>query len=38
VTQGARELRIAPSTLLRCLNDGFAAGEQIRLTVADPGT
>ncbi len=29
VTQAARELRIAPSTLLRWLNDGFVAGEQI---------
>ena len=29
VTQAARELRIAPSTLLRWLNDGFVAGEQV---------
>jgi hypothetical protein len=29
VTQAARELRIAPSTLLRWLDDGFVAGEQI---------
>jgi hypothetical protein len=29
VTQAARELKIAPSTLLRWLNDGFVAGEQI---------
>jgi DNA invertase Pin-like site-specific DNA recombinase len=29
VSQAARELRIAPSTLLRWLNDGFVAGEQI---------
>ena len=29
VTQAARELQIAPSTLLRWLNDGFVAGEQI---------
>ena len=29
VTQAARQLRIAPSTLLRWLNDGFVAGEQI---------
>jgi DNA invertase Pin-like site-specific DNA recombinase len=29
VTQAARELGIAPSTLLRWLNDGFVAGEQI---------
>jgi DNA invertase Pin-like site-specific DNA recombinase len=29
VTQAARQLQIAPSTLLRWLNDGFAAGEQI---------
>ena len=29
VTQAARELGIAPSTLLRWLDDGFVAGEQI---------
>jgi hypothetical protein len=29
VTQAARQLQIAPSTLLRWLNDGFVAGEQI---------
>ncbi len=29
VTQAARELKIAPSTLLRWLNDGFIAGEQV---------
>jgi hypothetical protein len=29
VTAAARQLRIAPSTLLRWLNDGFIAGEQI---------
>jgi len=29
VTQAARELQIAPSTLLRWLDDGFVAGEQI---------
>ena len=29
VTQAARQLGIAPSTLLRWLNDGFVAGEQI---------
>ena len=29
VTQAARELQIAPSTLLRWLNDGFIAGEQV---------
>jgi DNA invertase Pin-like site-specific DNA recombinase len=29
VTQAARELNIAPSTLLRWLNDGFVAGEQV---------
>lgn len=29
VTQAARELNIAPSTLLRWLNDGFIAGEQV---------
>jgi DNA invertase Pin-like site-specific DNA recombinase len=29
VTQAARELNIAPSTLLRWLDDGFVAGEQI---------
>ena len=29
VTEAARELRIAPSTLLRWLNDGFVAGEQV---------
>jgi len=29
VTQAARELAIAPSTLLRWLNDGFVAGEQV---------
>jgi hypothetical protein len=29
VTAAARELKIAPSTLLRSLNDGFVAGEQI---------
>jgi DNA invertase Pin-like site-specific DNA recombinase len=29
VTQAARELRIAPSTLLRWLDDGFVAGEQV---------
>ncbi|MGH3122588.1 MAG: recombinase family protein [Streptosporangiaceae bacterium] len=29
VTQAARQLNIAPSTLLRWLNDGFIAGEQI---------
>ena len=29
VTQAARQLNIAPSTLLRWLNDGFAAGEQV---------
>ncbi len=29
VTRAARELQIAPSTLLRRLNDGFVAGEQI---------
>jgi DNA invertase Pin-like site-specific DNA recombinase/transposase-like protein len=34
VTQAARELGIAPSTLLRWLDDGFVAGEQ--LTPAAP--
>jgi len=29
VTAAARELKIAPSTLLRWLNDGFVAGEQV---------
>ena len=29
VAQAARELKIAPSTLLRWLNDGFVAGEQV---------
>jgi hypothetical protein len=29
VTAAARQLDIAPSTLLRWLNDGFVAGEQI---------
>jgi hypothetical protein len=29
VTQAARQLNIAPSTLLRWLNDGFVAGEQV---------
>ena len=29
VTQAARELKIAPSTLLRWLDDGFVAGEQV---------
>jgi DNA invertase Pin-like site-specific DNA recombinase len=29
VTTAAKQLRIAPSTLLRWLNDGFVAGEQI---------
>jgi len=29
VTQAARQLQIAPSTLLRWLNDGFTAGEQV---------
>jgi hypothetical protein len=29
VTQAARQLGIAPSTLLRWLNDGFVAGEQL---------
>jgi hypothetical protein len=29
VTQAARQLGIAPSTLLRWLNDGFVAGEQV---------
>src|SRR5262249_61815022 len=29
VTQAARQLQIAPSTLLRWLNDGFVAGEQV---------
>jgi DNA invertase Pin-like site-specific DNA recombinase len=29
VTAAARQLNIAPSTLLRWLNDGFAAGEQV---------
>ena len=29
VTQAARQLTIAPSTLLRWLNDGFVAGEQV---------
>jgi len=29
VAQAARQLKIAPSTLLRWLNDGFIAGEQI---------
>jgi uncharacterized protein YndB with AHSA1/START domain len=29
VSQAARELDIAPSTLLRWLNDGFVAGEQV---------
>jgi len=29
VAQAARELNIAPSTLLRWLNDGFVAGEQV---------
>ena len=29
VTAAARELNIAPSTLLRWLNDGFIAGEQV---------
>ena len=38
VTEAARELRIAPSTLLRWLNDGFITGEQVdpRRAVADP--
>ncbi len=35
VSQAARELQIAPSTLLRWLNDGFVAGEQV--TPAPPG-
>ena len=29
VTQAARQLQIAPSTLLRWLNDGFVVGEQV---------
>ncbi|HUJ74190.1 MAG TPA: recombinase family protein, partial [bacterium] len=29
VAQAARQLNIAPSTLLRWLNDGFVAGEQV---------
>ena len=29
MTAAARELQIAPSTLLRWLNDGFIAGEQV---------
>jgi len=29
VTAAARQLNIAPSTLLRWLNDGFVAGEQV---------
>ena len=29
MTQAARQLDIAPSTLLRWLNDGFVAGEQV---------
>ena len=29
VREGCRELKIAPSTLLRWLNDGFVADEQI---------
>jgi hypothetical protein len=29
VAQAARQLGIAPSTLLRWLNDGFIAGEQV---------
>jgi len=29
VSQAARQLQIAPSTLLRWLNDGFVAGEQV---------
>jgi predicted site-specific integrase-resolvase len=29
VTAAARQLGIAPSTLLRWLNDGFVAGEQV---------
>ena len=29
VTKAAHELKIAPSTLLRWLNDGFVAGEQV---------
>jgi hypothetical protein len=29
VTAAARQLKIAPSTLLRWLNDGFIAGEQV---------
>ena len=29
VSQAARELQIAPSTMLRWLNDGFVAGEQV---------
>jgi hypothetical protein len=29
VTAAARELKLAPSTLLRWLNDGFIAGEQV---------
>ncbi len=29
MTQAARELGIAPSTLLRWLDDGFVAGEQV---------
>ncbi|HEY1919846.1 MAG TPA: hypothetical protein VGH27_30105 [Streptosporangiaceae bacterium] len=29
MTQAARQLQIAPSTLLRWLNDGFIAGEQV---------
>jgi DNA invertase Pin-like site-specific DNA recombinase len=29
VTAAARQLKIAPSTLLRWLNDGFVAGEQV---------
>jgi len=45
VTAAARQLKIAPSTLLRWLNDGFVAGEQvtpgapwrIRLTDQLPG-
>ena len=29
MTAAARQLNIAPSTLLRWLNDGFVAGEQV---------
>ncbi|HUK73247.1 MAG TPA: hypothetical protein VLW50_31615 [Streptosporangiaceae bacterium] len=29
MSQAARELQIAPSTLLRWLGDGFVAGEQV---------